>query len=80
MAHDAQAAGLVDQVGFKADQAARGDQRFDADLVAVVLHSGDFGLAAGEVFHDRPHVFLGNFQKQPFDRLKQVAVLCPCDK
>ena len=32
MAHHAHAAGLVDEVGFETDQAARRDERFDADL------------------------------------------------
>ena len=50
MAHHAEAAGLVDEIGFETDQAARRNQRLDADIVAVVIHVRDFSLCGRRDF------------------------------
>jgi hypothetical protein len=74
MAHHAQAARHVDQVGLEPDQAAHGNERLDGHFLAVMVHVGDVRLAPGKIFHDVAHGFLGNFQEQFFDRLQQIAV------
>jgi hypothetical protein len=74
VAHDSFAAGQVDEVGFKTDQAARGDRRFHRDAVGVVVHVGDFTLAIGEILEDVAQLVGGSFHVERFERLEHVAL------
>ncbi len=75
MAHDAEAAGHVDEIGLETDEAAHGDEGLDGDFLTVMVHVGDVGLALGEVFHGGAHGFFGNFEEKLFDGLEEIAVL-----
>src|SRR5438034_4280070 len=75
MTHHAEPAGRVHEVRLEPDQAAHRDERLDADLLAVMIHVRDLGLAIRQVFQHDAHVVLGDFQKQLFNRFLQTAVL-----
>ena len=72
---DPGAAGLGEELGAKADQPARGDQVLEPDPAGrVVDHLLHPPLAQGEHLGDDADVLLGNVDRQPLDRLAELAV------
>ena len=68
MAHHRAAAGEIDQVRFKTDQPAGGDDGFDADPVRMVRHIDDLRLAPGEGLENIAEAFIGHFEPERFVR------------
>ena len=77
---DAGAAGVGEELGAEADQAARRDQELHPHPAgAVVGHLLHPALADGEQLGDRAEVLLGRVDGQPLDRLVHLAVDLPGD-
>ena len=72
---DAGAAGVGEELGAEADQAARRHQELHPDPAgAVVGHLLHAALAGGEQLGDRAEVLLGRVDGEPLDRLVDLAV------
>jgi len=72
--HDPRAARLGDELGPEADQAAGGHEELDPDpagpVVDHVLHPA---LAQSQHLRDHAQVVLGHVDREPLDRLVQLA-------
>ena len=72
---DAGAAGLGEELGAEADQAARGDDEVHPDPAgAVVGHALHAALAGREELGDRAEVLLGGVDGEPLEGLVHLAV------
>ena len=77
---DARAAGLGEELGPEADQAARGDEELHPHPAgAVVGHLLHAPLALGKDLGDRAEVLLGGVDGEPLHRLVDLAVDRPGD-
>ncbi len=73
--HDPGAAGLGEELGAEADQAARRHQVFHPHPAGVVVgHLLQAALATRQQLRDRADVLLGGVDREPLDRLVQLAV------
>ena len=74
VAHHAHALGGVHEVGLEANQSAHGHKRLDGDDVADVVHVGDLGFAAREIFHDVAQAVVGHFDEEFLDGFHRLTV------
>src|SRR5215831_1138699 len=74
MAHHAEPARLVDEIGFEPDQTTRRNQRLDADFLPVMIHAGDLRLAVGKILEYVAHGTFRNLEEKLLDRFQQVPI------
>src|SRR5438552_15980331 len=58
IAHQSFAAGQVDEIGLEADQAARGDDRFNRNARRVMIHSENLAFAIGNRLQNVTEIFV----------------------
>ena len=74
VAHHPDATSSINKIGFKANQPAHRNKRFDADLLPVMMDVNNLSFAAREVLHDRAHRIFWNFAKKLLDWFEEIAL------
>ena len=77
MTHHSFAASQVDQIGFKTNQAASRNDRFDRHARRVMIHAHDLAFAIGDRLQNVTEIFVRKIDIKIFERLEQLAIFCP---